>query len=158
MKPSLRLRPVTREDCRLLWEWANDPTVRASSFSTAPIPWEDHVRWFEVKLRDEHCTMFIALNETAVPVGQIRFDIREDGNAEVDVHIAPGARGRGYGTALITEGIHTFLRSSDAKTVHSFIKINNAGSRNAFLKAGFKELEREVTHGEEVYHFLYERP
>ncbi len=30
----LHLRPAERKDCRLLWEWANDPVTRAAAFST----------------------------------------------------------------------------------------------------------------------------
>ncbi|MEK7218316.1 MAG: UDP-2,4-diacetamido-2,4,6-trideoxy-beta-L-altropyranose hydrolase, partial [Patescibacteria group bacterium] len=50
---SLRLRPATVGDGRTLWEWANDPTVRASAFSSDPIPWEEHMQWFGKKLRGE---------------------------------------------------------------------------------------------------------
>ena len=39
-RPSLRLVAL-RRDGRLLWEWANDPEVRAASFSSAPVSWED---------------------------------------------------------------------------------------------------------------------
>jgi len=36
----LRLRPVCADDCRMIWEWANDPLVRSQSFANDPIPWE----------------------------------------------------------------------------------------------------------------------
>ena len=156
--PSLQLRPATKADCRLLWEWASDPAVRVASFSTDPIPWEEHEQWFKTKLNDSRCRISLALNETGTPIGQIRFDIREDGEAEVDVHIAPGERGRGYGTTLIAEGLKALFASTDVRTVHSFVKVSNAASRNAFLKAGFAELEKQSVHVEEVYHLIAERP
>ncbi|MFH1443922.1 MAG: GNAT family N-acetyltransferase [Candidatus Peregrinibacteria bacterium] len=155
MSATLHLRPVTQEDSRLLWEWANDPVVRAVSFSTDVIPWDKHEQWLKRKLQDEHCRMYIALNEESTPVGQIRFDIREDNEAEVDVHLAPALRGKGYGTALITEGLCAFFASSDAQTAHSFIKEDNLASRNVFLKAGFVEQKKEHMHEQEVYHFTY---
>ncbi len=155
MSATLHLRPVTQEDSRLLWEWANDPVVRAVSFSTDVIPWDKHKQWLKRKLQDEHCRMYIALNEENTPVGQIRFDIREDNEAEVDVHLAPALRGKGYGTVLITEGLRAFFGSSDAQTVHSFIKEANLASRNVFLKAGFVEQKKEHMHEQEVYHFTY---
>ncbi len=40
-RPSIRLRRAGPGDARLLWEWANDPGVRAASFSSDPILWED---------------------------------------------------------------------------------------------------------------------
>jgi len=158
MPISLKLRPAIKEDSRLLFEWANDPEVRVTAFATEQIPWEDHELWFERKLRDEHCYLYIAVNDGQIPVGQIRFDIREDGEAEVDVHLAPAERGKGYGTALITEGLQMLFLATDVRIVHSFVKMKNNASRNAFLKAGFKEQGTEHMHGQEVYHFLYKRP
>lgn len=158
MPAPLQLRPATREDSRLLFAWANDPVVRAASFSTDPIPWEEHVRWFDRKMSDERCRMFIALGAEDLPVGQIRFDIREDGEAEVDLHLAPGERGKGYGTTLIMEGLKALFASTNVQAVHSFVKVSNAASRNAFLKAGFTELKKQSMHGEEVYHLVFQRP
>ncbi|MDD4286967.1 MAG: GNAT family protein [Candidatus Peribacteraceae bacterium] len=157
MTPFLKLRPATKEDSRLLFEWANDPEVRATAFSTEQIPWEDHVRWLEKKLLDSHCTIWIALDETMTPIGQIRFDL-QDKNAEVDVHLAPGQRGKGYGTLLIAEGLHSLFRSTKCVAVHSFVKADNTTSRQAFLRAGFQEQGMEHMHGQEVYHFLCKRP
>ena len=37
----LRMRRARESDCRLLWEWANEPGVRASAFSQRAIGWED---------------------------------------------------------------------------------------------------------------------
>jgi len=47
-----RLRRVCEADGRLLWEWANDPTVRRVSFSPEPIPWAQHVNWLKARLED----------------------------------------------------------------------------------------------------------
>ncbi|MGH9508910.1 MAG: UDP-2,4-diacetamido-2,4,6-trideoxy-beta-L-altropyranose hydrolase, partial [Terriglobales bacterium] len=55
--PPLRLRRATEQDCRLLWEWANDPDTRANSFSSELIPWDDHQRWFRAKLSDPACLL-----------------------------------------------------------------------------------------------------
>ena len=46
----LSLRQVREDDCRLLWEWANDPEVRAVSFLSEPILWDQHVQWFKSKI------------------------------------------------------------------------------------------------------------
>jgi len=51
----LKLREVSDKDCMLIWEWSNNPDVRAVSFSQEPIPYEDHVKWFKSKLNDMCC-------------------------------------------------------------------------------------------------------
>jgi UDP-2,4-diacetamido-2,4,6-trideoxy-beta-L-altropyranose hydrolase len=38
----ITLKRATQEDCRLIWKWANDPDVRAASFSSKPIPYDTH--------------------------------------------------------------------------------------------------------------------
>ncbi|MBI4644486.1 MAG: UDP-2,4-diacetamido-2,4,6-trideoxy-beta-L-altropyranose hydrolase, partial [Deltaproteobacteria bacterium] len=58
---TITLRAAVKDDCRMLWEWANDPEVRKNSFSSDPIPWEQHVSWFESKLRDPGYLFFIVL-------------------------------------------------------------------------------------------------
>ena len=43
----LRLASRDKIHAPLLFGWANDATVRAMSFSTASISWDDHVRWLD---------------------------------------------------------------------------------------------------------------
>ncbi|MDD5751485.1 MAG: UDP-2,4-diacetamido-2,4,6-trideoxy-beta-L-altropyranose hydrolase [Candidatus Peribacteraceae bacterium] len=151
--PALRLRPVTAEDGRLLWEWVNDPVVRSSSFSPDPIAWPAHERWLKEKLASPRCRMFLARDAHDVPVGQIRFDIT-DGEAVTDIHVAPSERGKGYGTLLITEGMKALYAEMHIPVIHAFIKTTNGASYKAFLRAGFTEWKKETMHGTEVYHLV----
>lgn len=152
MTPSLRLRPATMDDASLLWEWANDPVVRAASFSPDPIAWPSHEQWLRKQLADKDCRIFIALDPADVPVGQIRFD-REGDETVVDCHIAPEVRGKGLGSLLITEGVK-MLRGGGAVSVHAYVKTTNMASYRSFLKAGFMEREKKIQHREEVYHLV----
>ena len=103
----IALRPVRAEDCRLIWEWANDPVARAMSFSTENIPWEKHVVWFESKRTDPSVHFYIAVDKNNVPVGQIRFQINRQA-AVVSVSLAPSQRGRGYGNEIIWMGAQNY--------------------------------------------------
>jgi len=69
---NLSLRHVRKDDCRLLWEWANDPKVRSASFSENSIPWERHVEWFNSKLNGRNCIFYVAVDNYGMPVGPIR--------------------------------------------------------------------------------------
>ena len=55
----LSLREVTAKDMDLLYEWANDPTVRQNAFHTEPIPYENHKMWFAKNLADREVLMYI---------------------------------------------------------------------------------------------------
>ena len=155
----LRLRRAVFDDCRMVWEWVNDPAVRASAFSSQPIEWEDHQRWFLGKLQDPECFFFIALNDQEKPIGQIRFDLAtlETGarEAETDVSIDSGRRGQGLGTALIRQGVAELARLASPLAIHARVKAANAGSRGAFTAAGFRETGVTTVGGHPAVSFRY---
>lgn len=140
----LRIRRVRPNDCELLWQWANDPEVRAFAFSSEPIPWESHVQWFTQKLHDPNCHLWIALDRHDVPIGQIRFDVQSNQQAEIDISIDQMHRGLGYGSYLIDQAVRQFFRETAITRVCALIKPHNARSIQAFKQAGF-QLAREAS-------------
>jgi RimJ/RimL family protein N-acetyltransferase len=132
----LRFRRVTTSDSRLIWEWAQDASVRAVSFSTEPIPWEGHVKWFEEKLTDLDCLFLIAENGQSREVGQIRYDL-QGAEAVVSISLAPSARGKGYGTAMIAESAAEAFTRPGIVRLCAYTKPDNHASIRAFLKAGY---------------------
>lgn len=132
----ITLRPVREGDAPLLWEWANDPSVRSVSFTHDPIPWEDHLRWFAAKRKDPACLFYLALNRTGEPFGQIRFDCRGD-EADVSVSLDARHRARGQGSALILAGSRKVFASTRVRTLYAYVKQGNEPSVRAFAKAGY---------------------
>lgn len=133
-----RVRPACADDCRLLFDWANDPAVRAMAFSNAPIPWEDHERWFARRLADERCTILIGADATGAPVGQVRFDATDAGELEADISVDPKRRGQGWGARLISAGVGHLRARGERRPVVALIKRENDASRRAFARAGFR--------------------
>lgn len=133
---AVQLRPVEESDARTLFDWANDPVVRAMAFNRSPIKWENHLQWLQKKLADPHCRMFIAIAENR-PAGQVRFDQIDEYSAEVDVHTAPDLRGKGYGPAIVAGGARLVFASTGLQVLIAVVKQENTGSISAFLKAGF---------------------
>jgi len=152
----LWLRPAKEEDCRLLFEWANDPEVRASSFSPDPVTWENHQEWFRKKCADANCFIFLGIDRNENPVGQVRFDI-EGKFANVDVHIAPSMRRQGVGPALIDAGIVRLFSRTGVSEVHAHIKVSNEASMRAFTKAGFEKVGKKTVKGVEVFYAVRTR-
>lgn len=147
----LRLRRAGRDDCRLLWEWANDPEVRAASFQTGMIPWEEHATWFAGKL--DHSLIYIAESPEGLPVGQCRIDKLGDGEAQVDVSVAREKRGSGIAAALILRAAQAAFCETELMRLHAYVKAENRASLRAFEKAGFTVAE---TSGN-VVHYSNER-
>lgn len=134
---TLTLRDAEPRDARLLFEWVNDPVTRAQSFTQAAIAWEDHERWFARKLADTRCLLFIAEDVQDRPVGQVRFDLGDDGSAVISVSIAPSFRGQGYAATAIARGCEALRGRHGPLTVLAYIRRDNLASQRAFLRAGF---------------------
>ena len=148
----LTLRKASSKDLHMLWNWANDPIVRSSAFSTESIAWENHSLWFNKKLENANSHIYIA-ETNSKPIGQIRFDCNNE-KAEVDVHLAPEARGQGLGTPLILEGVRKLFSETEVNEIHSTVKLENLPSSKIFLKAGFENLGTETVNSCEVYHYV----
>jgi UDP-2,4-diacetamido-2,4,6-trideoxy-beta-L-altropyranose hydrolase len=152
----LRLRPARADDAHLLWEWANDPEVRAASFSSDPIPWETHVAWMAEKLGQKGSFILIAEDREATPCGQIRLDLRLDGDWEVDISVSKTMRGHGLGSELIKLGVQALLTEHDNARVHAFVKLANTSSVKAFEQADFKLMGTEKIQDNQTVHLVYE--
>jgi UDP-2,4-diacetamido-2,4,6-trideoxy-beta-L-altropyranose hydrolase len=148
MMMQFKLRRATEGDCRLLWEWANEPGVRASAFSQQAIGWEEHVAWFTSRMADPTCTIFIAEDEHGSPLGQVRFNVKPNGTAEIDVSVASEFRGMGYGSRLIQCAIDQYFASGHRVSgLRALIRGENGASARAFEKAGFERMANIEIHG-----------
>lgn len=153
MRGGLRLRQAREEDCRLLWEWANDPQVREAAFSSDLIPWDRHQVWFASKMKDPDCLILIAEDEPGRAVGQFRVNWRSEQDGDVDVSMSSECRGVGYGAVLIDLGASEAL-AERGERLHAFVKVENQPSRRAFEQAGFKSLGEEQVDGQQAIHYV----
>ncbi len=149
----INLRQVSAKDCKLIWQWANDPEVRAVSFSSDSISFENHEQWFESKMNDPNCHFYVAENSQHKAVGQVRFDL--NGNqATISISLAPRFRGQGYGSMLIQLAAQRTLEVSNVDVIHAYVKKENRVSLKAFQKAGFKILEDTFVKAQPAHHLV----
>jgi UDP-2,4-diacetamido-2,4,6-trideoxy-beta-L-altropyranose hydrolase len=154
--PGIRVRPVRPEEAKLLWEWVNDPAVRRSAFHSEPIPWADHLVWFDRKLSDRACRIFVGIGANDTPIGQARFELIAPGEVVIDMSIDRGQRGAGLGSALIRTAVETVFAERFARRVHAYIKQDNEASLRAFERAGFRVLGSETIDGHTAAHAMRE--
>jgi UDP-2,4-diacetamido-2,4,6-trideoxy-beta-L-altropyranose hydrolase len=156
----LQLRAAREGDCRLLWEWANDPDVRAQSFSSERIPWETHVSWFNAKLAETRstaskCRLFVAEDEDGMAIGQIRFELRADAGWDVGISLSSGSRGRGVASELIETGVRELMKRNGSSRIHAYVKPENEPSVKSFERARFEKLGVEQVRGHRAVHLIY---
>ncbi len=152
----VRLRAATADDCRAVWEWANDPTVRAASFRPTPIPWEGHRHWFAGKLASPDCLLFVAETADGQPAGTVRCDLG-DAQATISVALAAPFRGRGLGQQVIRQACEQALGTGRVASVLALVRVENAPSRTAFLRAGFVEEGETAVAGCRALRLVYRR-
>jgi UDP-2,4-diacetamido-2,4,6-trideoxy-beta-L-altropyranose hydrolase len=150
----LKLRNAKHDDCELLWKWANDPIVRAASFSSDYILWEDHLKWFNEKLNSFDCYYFIAVNKLEQPVGQIRFDIDKELQALVSISVDDKYRGQGYGKLILQMAISKLFQHISVIKIRALIKSGNVSSIKLFESGGFKTVNFIPTHS--ALEYIYE--
>ena len=134
----LTIRKALENDIKLLFNWANDSSVRQNSINTATIEWSDHKKWFSSRIKDKNCKIFI-LENYCHPIGQIRFENKKD-TWEIDYSIDSGFRGKGLGKKLIDMGIKQLPEGTLIKAI---VKEENIASCKVFEKLGFEKVEAE---------------
>jgi UDP-2,4-diacetamido-2,4,6-trideoxy-beta-L-altropyranose hydrolase len=138
----LSVRRATMDDAARLHLWRNDDAVRAVSFSSEPIPYDDHCRWLERAVSDPNRIILVGtLSQT--PVGTVRYDIAGD-RATVSVVVPREAQGRGIGTALLDAGEAYLGNVARVARIDAEIKPDNVASLRLFARAGFAPAPSEA--------------
>ena len=135
---NIKIRKATIDDLDLIFEWANDPDERRNAFNSEPILYENHVKWYQSKMKSDDTYIFILMRDD-IPVGQCRLDI-EDGDALISYFIDPGYRNKGYGKKLLNliyDKVKTEIPIIKMFTAE--VKEENIPSQKVFLSLGYSE-------------------
>jgi RimJ/RimL family protein N-acetyltransferase len=132
------VRRALPADAAVLLVWANDPATRAASFHPARIDAVTHERWLAERLGSPSTRLYIGLVGVR-EIGQVRFELDDEGSAEVSISVAPEWRGRGLGPGLLTAGIREIDRDPvfPADRLVARVRPENAASMALFRSAGF---------------------
>lgn len=135
------LRKAVRQDIDLLFEWANEESVRKNSFSTGKILYDEHQEWFKHLLTREDAGQYIFMQEDG-PVGQIRVYVN-DGEAEIAYSICIEKRGLGYGKEMLRLLVEQIKQDfPKVKKLTAKVKPDNTASQKVFLDMGYAEKYR----------------
>ncbi|WP_020470182.1 UDP-2,4-diacetamido-2,4,6-trideoxy-beta-L-altropyranose hydrolase [Zavarzinella formosa] len=153
--PVISLRSANEGDCRIVWEWANDSSLRSVSFSPDPIPWETHTVWFRKRLTDPACLFLIGQDADGCLTGMIRFDRSPEG-VVVSVYLTAESRGKGYGMVLIRRGTKRALRHFQESRVSAWILPDNPASLRTFARAGYRDMGTREHQGIRAHLMVFE--
>jgi UDP-2,4-diacetamido-2,4,6-trideoxy-beta-L-altropyranose hydrolase len=129
----LKVSLAQADDMMVLYDWANDPAVRANSFSQSPIPLEVHKIWFENKIKDPAC-LFLVARVQGRPAGMIRYDLK-DGHGVISYLIDRDFRGKSLGAVILQKGEAALrARHPEIHTLIGHVQEANQASIISFRK------------------------
>jgi RimJ/RimL family protein N-acetyltransferase len=134
----LTFRKAILADVNLYFDWANDPIVREQSYNSSIIDFENHKKWFEIKLEDDSCMLLLFQNEEKINIGQIRIQKENGCQALIGISIVADHRGNGYAKEMLLLASDYFLEINEGYLINAYIKEQNVSSKQAFVKAGFE--------------------
>ncbi len=129
-------------DLMQFFHLANDPDVRANSFSPKPIELKEHKNWF-IKRQNSALVGMYVLDCHGVLAAQVRYEAVDD-IASADYSVHPAFRGRGLGAKILAESCQPALKRLQVRRLRGEVLLSNLASGKCFLRAGF--LEREVVN------------
>ncbi|EAQ29443.1 flaR protein (flaR) [Erythrobacter sp. NAP1] len=133
LKDTLSVRRATNEDARRLFDWRNAPENRAMMTNPEELAWADHVAWLSRVLADETRLLLIG-HVGERDIGSIRFDLDEQGAAEVSLHIDARFHALGLGPKLLAAG----EKESGASTFLATVLSKNRPSQALFERSGYE--------------------
>lgn len=151
----LNLRSWCNSDCRMIYDWRMDPSVRMRSLNHEEFPYSEHEQWFRRFLSNSQSFGYI-LEKNGEPVAQIRFDkTMNEGYYNISVSTAPRKTGMGYGNAILELSCKRKELLELARFLVAEVFEDNIPSRKIFEKNGFRQTGKAVINGQSV--LLYKR-
>lgn len=140
----LYLREVKKDDINLLFDWANDPSVRINSFTSNAISFEEHQNWFNKLLENSTKTIFIYCFGDFT-IGQVRIEEEKDNILLIDYSIDKNFRGQGYGKLLLGLLIQEVkARKIPVRELVGYVKYENIPSQRVFEATGFDKINKDI--------------
>ena len=136
------LRRAERKDAELLFEWANEASVRRNSFSTEEISWEEHKAWYDRILASKDYVQYIYMCDGEA-VGQVRIALKGE-TAEIGYSICKDKRAMGHGKRMLNL-LYSKIREEfpKIKRLTAKVKPENTASQKVFEDLGYMEQYRE---------------
>lgn len=140
----MKIREATDSDAKLVFNWSNDPLVRAQSFYSNTIEFENHKNWFKEKVKSDNSLLLIN-NFEGNNIGLVRFEL-ENNKCTVGISIDEEFRGKGLSSLMLINSSAYYFNKFSTPII-AYIKESNKASIRAFEKAGFRFFNKIEVNG-----------
>jgi UDP-2,4-diacetamido-2,4,6-trideoxy-beta-L-altropyranose hydrolase len=136
-RSDIELRAATAADSNSLFEWRNDPSVRAASRIPDVIDLDTHQGWVNSVVNSSDRILLIGECEGS-PVGVVRFDLRGP-EAEISIYLVPGPHPPGLGRSLLQCAERWLAANRPAIIrIRARVLAGNERSARLFLGTGYQ--------------------
>lgn len=134
-----------------IFDLANDPAVRESSFNQEKILLENHREWFLGSINNPKCFFYILREKkNSEFIGSLRFNEIENNSFLIGIQIAEKYRGSGIGQRAIINCIKVLATENPKlSSIVAHVKKTNIASQKVFLKIGFNHIGSNCKNGSE---------
>lgn len=151
------VQPALMRDVLALRKWRNESSVRCWSGNRAEIGLGEHLRWFWGARSSAGYEILVGVETDGSRVGTVQYREDDSGVWVVSVTVAPGRRGEGYGTALLTQGEAWLCRRHTVKGLIALVRPENEASLHIFGNCGFSREERDPSGFERLVKYVGEQ-
>ena len=153
---TIRLRPATAADAKLIFEWRNAPVIVRLGSSQREVTWTEHEEWFSQSITSGKRRIFIVQND-GVPIGQVRFDLLESSECVISAYLLTEFTGRGWGVEAMRSGCEMIFEIWPIQSVSACVRAENKAVQSALAKVGFEEIASKAVPGHKAFQLMREK-
>ena len=133
----IEIRAANMNDARDLFEWRNDPSVRAVSRTADVIDWDAHRIWLASVLNTSSRPLLIGQCGGSA-VGVVRIDV-QGAEADISIYLVPGVHPPGQGRGLLRSAERWLADNRpEVGRIRAQVLTGNERSERMFLGAGYQ--------------------
>ena len=135
MNKNISIHNISFDDCLLLYSWVNnEDSIKNKLTTSKKVLLNEHTKWFKDRINDPNTFIWIIKDDFNSKIGQIRFQMSQDGFYDIDIYIIKTARRSG----IASKAIKMAQVQANTYPLRAIIKKNNYKSYAYFISNDFK--------------------
>ncbi|MDD7970633.1 UDP-2,4-diacetamido-2,4,6-trideoxy-beta-L-altropyranose hydrolase [Roseinatronobacter alkalisoli] len=133
------LRAVTPADARLLFDWRNQPHIRAASLNTAALDWQGHLDWI-AGLQGRTDGVFWVYTEGGRDLGHVNARRGDDGIWRWGFYIGADDAPKGAGRRMLALALVQLFSRPDCAEIEAEVRADNPRSVALHRALSFRQM------------------
>ena len=133
----IKIKKASINDASFFYELRNEKSARKNFFNTKNIKYNDHLKWYEKKIKKKNAIFLVALSNNSEKIGTVRYETNKI-FTDISINISKKFRNLGFGSKIIKES-EKFLKKKTI--IISRIRSNNKSSIKIFKRNNYNVIK-----------------